>query len=61
MKLFKLNKVSGWRNINFNKQKRKKGKIEFEKDFYKLLNNTFAGKTIENMRNRLRKEFDEKM
>ena len=55
-------KQSRWleKNINFNTQKRNKAKNDFEKDFYKLLNNAFYGKTMENVRNRLKIKFIKK-
>ena len=56
---FKQNK---WleKNISFNTQKRNKAKNDFEKDFYNLLNNAFYGKTMENVRNRLKIKFIKK-
>ena len=55
-------KQSGWleKYISFNTQKRNKAVNDFEKDFYKLLNNAFYGKTMENVRNRLKIKFIKK-
>ena len=46
--------------INFITQKRNQAVNDFEKDFYKLLNNAFYGKTMENVRNRLKIKFYKK-
>ena len=37
--------------ITFNTEKRNLPKNDFEKDFYKLLKNSFYGKTLENFSN----------
>ena len=52
-------KQSKWfeKYISFTPQVRNKANNDFEKDFYKLLNNAFYGKTMENVRNRLRLKF----
>ena len=46
--------------INFNTQRRNQAVNDSEKDFYKLLNNAFYGKTMENVRNRLKIKFVKK-
>ena len=55
-------KQSPWlaKYIKYNTEQRKKAKTEFEKHFYKLMNNSFYGKTIENIRKRLNLDFIEK-
>ena len=42
--------------IEFNNEKRKKAQSVFEQDLFKLMNNSFFGKTIENVRKRERVE-----
>ena len=56
-------KQSPWlrKNIKYNTEQRSKATTEFEKHFYKLMNNSFYGKTIENIRKRLNLDLIEKL
>ena len=60
LKLIKVHRIlkskqSGWLKeyIEFNTEKRKKAKDQFNKNFFKLLVNCIYGKCVENLRKRI--------
>ena len=61
MKLKKIHRISKFKQkdwmkpyIDFNTQKRKEATNEADKNHFKRLNNTVYGKTMENMRKRIK-------
>ena len=64
VKLHTVHKIehSPWlsKYIKYNTEQRRKAKTKFQKHFYKLMNNSFYGKTIENIRNCLNLEMIDK-
>ena len=59
MQLRRIHRVIAFRQtawlapyINFNTERRQEAKCSFERDFFKLLNNSMFGKTMENLRQR---------
>ena len=60
IKIKKINRVIEFRHkqwlkpwIDFNTEKRKEAKSDFERDMYKLMNNAVYGKTMQNVRNQI--------
>ena len=52
-----LDRIKWSDNINHNSLLRQKATNDFEKDFYKLMNNAFYGNTMESVRNRNNVQF----
>ena len=61
MKIIGVHRISNFeesdwikKNIDFNTDKRKNAVNSFEKDFFKLMNKSTYGKTMENLRKRIK-------